>query len=81
MTLQWFEYDFPEVEKRYRLYVDGNETPWFITGAYHRAHYTYGEKYGLYGAGTSEFGTASCFGAFKTLKAAREAAIAKARNG
>jgi hypothetical protein len=38
---------------RHRLYIDGNETPYFIDDAKHagRCHYQYGERIALMGAG------------------------------
>lgn len=60
-TVRWFKTDFGAIE-RHRLHVDGRETPYFVDKALMRCHYTYGEKYGLYGAGMSERGTAIILG-------------------
>lgn len=58
--------------RRQRLYVNGTETPYFVDTASHRAHRTYGEPHGLFGAGLGEmtsagYRIAGCFGAGKKI--------------
>jgi hypothetical protein len=57
--------------RRQRLYVDGVETPYFVDSANGvRAHRTYGDEHGLFGAGLGDliasaripYRIAACFG-------------------
>lgn len=50
--IHWHAIEFGgDTIRRQRLYVDGRETPYFVDEALCHAHRTYGEKYGLHGAG------------------------------
>ncbi|MTJ93901.1 MAG: hypothetical protein F8N36_13740 [Desulfovibrio sp.] len=53
-VVKWFSCEQACGTVRHRLYVDGKETPYFIDVASHIAHYSYGSKIGLWGAGMGE---------------------------
>lgn len=52
-SIKWFRTDFPCGTVRYRLYVNGAETPYFVDDAKKagRGHWRCGEPVGLLGAG------------------------------
>ena len=54
---KWFSTELGNV-KRQRLYVNGQETRYFIDTALASYTKTYGERHGLYGSGMSESGCA-----------------------
>lgn len=88
MEMKWFSHEQAHGGVRHRLYERKNkfgawkETPYFVDAAPNQAHYTYGEKYGLYGSGMGEliqnlassYRIAACFGGFKTLTQAKKTA-------
>lgn len=74
-TAKWFRFPQANGDVRYWLYVDGEQTPYFIDAACHRAHYSYGHRIGLWGAGFNENGGAGFCGGFDRLYDAKEAAI------
>ena len=82
MQAAWYSHE-TGTGKRYRLWDGHKETPYFIDHAASRAHRTYGEPYGLFGAGMGDLITqastpyriAGCFGGFRTLQAAKDRAI------
>lgn len=71
---KWFRFEMACGTVRQKLYVDGKETPWFVDSASVRAHYSYGDKHGLWGAGMSEphwltkTRSAACFGSGSRLE-------------
>jgi hypothetical protein len=88
METKWFSEDQTNVGIRYYLYKRNTKlgawgkTSYFIDAASNRAHYTYGEKYGLYGSGMGDlidvspfpYRIAACFGGFKKLSDAKKCA-------
>jgi len=48
--------------RRYRLFVDGTQTKYFVDRASHRAHFAYGDRCGLWGAGMDKSGCAGYLG-------------------
>ncbi len=74
---KWFKQQIADHTTRHRLHLNGRETPWFIDKANCRAHFTQGEPCGLFGSGLGQGGIAGCFGAFRTVTEAKQAAIAR----
>jgi len=89
--LWWFREPLACGTIRYRLcsrrVIDEPITPYFVDVAKSRAHYTYGQRVGLFGAGMGAFiatrnggyHAARVLGAFPTLKDAKARAIELAR--
>src|ERR1019366_9067421 len=48
---RWFKATMACGTERHRLYVNGNETPYFIDSAILIGHRFQGERYGLHGSG------------------------------
>lgn len=71
---RWFSYELACGTRRYQLYVDGAETPYFIDVARYRAHYSYGSKIGLWIAGASPRGCAAIGGTFDKISIAKHRA-------
>lgn len=59
---------------RHQLYLDGSETPYFVDRARVLAHYTQGQKVGLFGAGMSPRGCAMLLGTFDRVCLAKHRA-------
>jgi hypothetical protein len=67
---------------RYRLFVEGRETPYFVDAATARAHYGYGDRIALWGSGMlpsrSGGNIAGFLGGFRTVELAKHAAEQRA---
>jgi hypothetical protein len=70
---EWRGFEMACGTKRQKLYVNGQETPFFIDSAKVAAHRCYGEPHGLWGAGMSEphwrtgYRIAACLGMGKRV--------------
>lgn len=69
---KWFSQVLASGVVRQRLYVDGNETPFFIDTSDQRSHRTYGDRHGLYGSGMGDmtsagYRIAGCFGSARNI--------------
>ena len=59
---------------RHQLYLDGTETPYFVDRAQFRAHYTQGQRVGLFGAGMHPRGIAAVLGSYDNVSLAKHRA-------
>ena len=76
---RWHSCELACGTKRYRLFVDGRETPYFIDRAQYRAHFAYGSRVALWGAGLGQmtragYRIAGCFGTFAKVTLAKHRA-------
>lgn len=53
--IKWWSDTLACGTRRQRLFVDGRETPFFIDTAKYKAHRSYGDTHGLWGAGLGKF--------------------------
>ena len=85
----WHRFEMACGTVRHKLYVNGQETPYFIDVASVRAHYSYGERIALWGAGMGEmvnrlidggggYRIAAFLGSFKKIALAKHAAEQRA---
>jgi hypothetical protein len=61
-SLKWVKLPHFGVLRRQRLFLNGRETPYFVDTALTIAHYTQGDRHGLFGSGMSERGCAVTLG-------------------
>lgn len=78
MGAQWFRYEFSRFS-RHRLYLNGNETPYFVDGAKDSLHRQFGKKYSLWGSGMHPAGCAKLLGYDSKIKPIKEYAEALAK--
>jgi len=55
--VKWWSTDFGHTVRQ-RLYVNGNETPYFVDSAHTAGHKSQGDEHGLYGSGMHPKGIA-----------------------
>ena len=78
--VRWFRQQLACGTIRYSLYVNGQKTPYFIDAARSRAHYSYGSRIGLWGAGMGQlshnrsFRIAGFLGGYDTIALAKHVA-------
>jgi hypothetical protein len=84
---KWFKAKLACGTERHRLYRDGDETPYFIDVASVRAHYSFGDRIGLWAAGHGQeirrrdgttYQIAGYLGGFPSISAAKNHAEQRA---
>lgn len=61
-STKWVKLPHFGAQLRQKLLLNGLETPYFVVTANTRAHYTDGDRHGLFGAGMHESGCALTLG-------------------
>ena len=74
-NLAWVSYTMACGTRRHELWVEGIKTPYFVDRASVRAHYTNGQRVGVFGAGMRPQGFALTLGSFNTVSAGKAHAI------